>query len=165
MDMSHKGTNYGNHRPPLLEKDPSLQDRIVSLVREGHYIETVCAAQGINKVTFYNWVNAGLEGREPFLSFLHALQKAEADAEIQLGRRVLEQSDLNQIGWTGKMTFMERRWRERWGRSEIVKIEASPERQALASALKNVAQAIQGRTPKALPQVVEAEVVREVEDV
>ena len=158
MAMSHKGTNYGNHRPPLLEKDPTLQDRIVSLVKAGNYIETACASQGITKQAFYLWLDAGAEGKEPYKSFLDALQKAAAESEVELLARVRDQADTNKPGWMGNMTVMERRWRERWGRSERRVVEVSED---VKQAIADYRAMVEAYNRPAI----EAEVVREVEDV
>ena len=139
---------------------PQVEEILVSTVKKGNYLQTAFNLAGISKETFYTWLKRGENGEEPFLTLLTRLKEAEAKAEVKLVENWQKEINTGSAGfntWQAIATFMERRWRDRWGRSEIVRVDASPERAALASALKDVAQAITER--KALPGVVDVEVV------
>jgi transposase len=96
---------------------PELQKRIVKLVRDGNYIETAAIAAGITKQTFYNWMERGKAGEEPFAEFFDALKRAEAEAEAEIAATV--RAGLRDAPqWQSAMTFLERRWPTRWGRRD-----------------------------------------------
>ncbi len=104
-------------RPTVLT--PELQATIVAHLEAGNYRTTACAAVGIHRHTLSNWEKAGLEGREPYVSFLEAVTAAEARAEVELlaairgaqpGTPGVTGADL----WTTKAWILERRFGQRW---------------------------------------------------
>jgi transposase-like protein len=98
---------------------PEVAAKIVKTVREGNYISTACIAAGISRRTFYNWIDAAEEGKPEHLEFFNALKQAEAEAEIDAVR------DMKKGGkrFLPSATLLERRWRDRWGRSDRVATE------------------------------------------
>lgn len=40
---------------------PEVQEKIVSALTRGAYIETACTLAGVDKKTFYNWIRRGDE--------------------------------------------------------------------------------------------------------
>lgn len=96
---------------------PELQDAIVRDIRRtGAYVETVCQAHGICKKTFYNWKDRGETGEEPFATFLHAIKEAEALSEMDGIAQMKEGGKT----WMGAAAWLERRFRQRWHRSDRI---------------------------------------------
>lgn len=102
---------------------PELQEEILDLVREGNYAKTACLAVGITERTLQHWKARAEEhtnGHEPpenekvYVQFFRLLKDAEAKAESDLLKKVRTAKP----GWQAWMTIMERRWPNRWGRSE-----------------------------------------------
>ncbi len=114
-------------RPPILTEE--LIETIRMFVAAGNYIETAAACSGVHKDSIYEWLKrakiarkAIANGEEKSLSphdelcvqFSDAMRKAVADAEAR---------DLAIIGtaattqWQAAAWRLERRNRERWGRS------------------------------------------------
>jgi transposase len=105
---------------------PELQGCICEALRRGAYVETAAALAGIDKTTLYDWLKRG--GREeegPFVEFSHAVQKAQAEAEM----RDLDRVDAAaQAGtWQASAWRLERRSPERWSRRTSVKVETPAE--------------------------------------
>jgi predicted site-specific integrase-resolvase len=66
-------------RPKL---DPDITQRIVDLVRAGHYLEVAATAAGIHKTTLHRWLRIGREQkRGRYRRFLTAVERAQAEAE------------------------------------------------------------------------------------
>lgn len=68
-----------------------LRDRIADAIRAGNYVETAAALAGVSKKTLYNWMRRGARARyradgtpykvdRPYVEFLHAVEKAQAEA-------------------------------------------------------------------------------------
>lgn len=133
-------------RPGKLTAD--IQERIIDALLEGAYMETAAQAAGVGKTTLYRWLQKGQDAEalalehftdedEPelaelyehadpalwvYMDFRHALQSAEAFAELELLRRV------NRGGaqpWTAYMTVLERRWPARWRRRDSMTHEGA----------------------------------------
>jgi transposase len=109
-------------RPTL--HSPELEAEIVKAIQEGHYVEQAAKMSGISKRTFYNWKERGEAGEEPYASFLHAVEKAEAVAEGMLLDEIRTAQPATHAGnggggsgadlWQAKAWIMERRWPGRW---------------------------------------------------
>ena len=104
-----------------LKLNAELQERLLSYLRKGNYVETAAACAGIHKDTFYEWMKRGAKGEEPYASFAEAVHAALAEGEAQ---------DLERIGnaaseqWQAAAWRLERRHPERWSRNDRVKVEA-----------------------------------------
>lgn len=98
---------------------PEAQKKIVEYVREGSYISTACVAAGVARSTFYNWEARAIKGQEPFKSFFDDLGQVEAQAEIDNMKKMLKGGKY----FLPRATFLERRFRDRWGRSDRIAVE------------------------------------------
>jgi len=117
-------------RPHLL--DTSLFNNLVELVREGNWYSVTCSICGISYSAFNNWMKIGkklqkeYEGRVDeipidkikFLNFYEAIRKAEALVESDAVRKVLADKD-----WKAQITYLERKYPERWARTDRHKVE------------------------------------------
>jgi hypothetical protein len=124
-------------RPPLLT--PEVQTAIVNAIREGNYRTVAAAAAGVHRNTLTNWEKWGTEGKEPYVDFMCALQKAEADAEISLLAEI-KSAQAGLTGergadlWQSKAWILERRFASRW--CARVKQQVAENVDALTSKLK-----------------------------
>lgn len=109
-----------------LNKD--VQDKIVSAIRLGNYIETAAAYAGINKDTLYDWLKRGQREKEKkakdpnyqipkyerkFVAFSDAVEKALAEAEM---RDVMIIYEAAKEQWQAAAWRLERKFPDRWGR-------------------------------------------------
>lgn len=114
-----------------IKLDDEIQNRIVTAIRAGNYIETAAAYAGINKSTLYSWLKRGERERQrvaknprarvtqkerPFVEFSNAVERALAEAEIRdvavIGKAAEEQ-------WQAAAWRLERKFPERWGRKKL----------------------------------------------
>ena len=99
---------------------PELREEIVSCIKAGSWTETVCVMAGINKSTFYDWMRRGKEATRhtKYKKFYKAVKQAEAFAEA---RHVANLSKAAEKHWGAAAWILERRFSERWGRTETKK--------------------------------------------
>ncbi len=105
-------------------------------LNQGLPFETSCRLAGISKQTGYNWLTWGEEGRVPFVDFLDAIKRAEAEGEARLVGTV---SAAMGTHWQAAAWMLERRFPDRWGRRAAISPNAeqavlSPEDQAALKA-------------------------------
>lgn len=98
---------------------PAITKKICALVEEGSYFYSAAQANGISYTTFRNWMQLGEQGKEPYVSFLDAVRAAEATAEVRL---VKLWSKAAADSWQAARDLLERRHRERWGKSEAIEL-------------------------------------------
>ena len=97
---------------------PDVQERLLSALRAGNYIEPSCTYAGITHQTFLNWKERGEhEQRGPYFEFLVAANKAMADAEI---RAVAQWQQAMPENWQAVRDFLDRRHPDRWRKREEV---------------------------------------------
>lgn len=98
---------------------------IVTLVRNGNYLETAAAAAGVAEPTVRRWMHEGATtGEEPYHSFWEDVIKAEAAKEDELLGRV-EQAGRSPEFWQANAWILARRHPKRW--QEKVQIEVQAE--------------------------------------
>lgn len=117
---------------------PEMQANIVKLIKAGNYVETACNAVGISDVTYYNWLNRGDDGEEPYLSFFKAIKKAEAMGEtISIG--IITKASLE--NWQAAAWRLERRNFQKWGRKAQVDVSVKDLDKQIELAMKQLAAA------------------------
>lgn len=105
------GRKLGRHT----KLTPEIQEKIVSTISQsGSYATVAARAAGISERAFYNWLTRGAKGEQPYLAFLEAVSKAEAEAEVATGAKVFTGAK----DWVSAATWLERTKRERWSRSD-----------------------------------------------
>ena len=97
---------------------PQLREEIVELLKSGNYIETVCGLVGINKTTFYLWINkADASTRSTkYSKFRDDVYKAMAFSEARLVTLIAKSAEKD---WRAAVWMLERRQPERWGKPEV----------------------------------------------
>lgn len=117
-------------RPRLLDK--KMHDRLVRLVATGNYYCVACAACDISYQAFNLWMQEGKQlakeylnnedkipkSKRKFFEFFYAIKKAEAYVETNVVAKILIDED-----WKAQMTYLERKYPDRWGRVERQKHE------------------------------------------
>jgi hypothetical protein len=108
-------------RPVVNFVDPVIKAQLIEYIRAGNYIQTACNALGISDDFYYRIQEYADQGRTQFIELLRDLKKAEADAEIMLTGRML----LGGANFLPSATMLERRFRDRYGRSDRHQIDAT----------------------------------------
>jgi len=117
-------------RPCLLDNE-KIRDGLIEFVRAGNWYTIACAACDISYSTFNSWMQEGQKlldeyaekedkvpkGKLKYLKFMKAIKKAEAEVESCIVSEILSDKD-----WKAKMTYLERKYPDRWGRTDKHKI-------------------------------------------
>lgn len=104
--------------------NPQIHDKIVAFVRAGSYVETAASASGISKNTFYDWLRRGAaQDKGIYRDFSDAVEKALAESEIVDVDRIGKAAKDGQ--WQAAAWRLERRFPDRWGRSDRYRLEHS----------------------------------------
>jgi len=108
---------------------PKLQDKVVAAVRAGSSPEGAAQYAGIDRSTFYRWMERGRRTRTgPYKKFRDAIDKAKADLETMLAAKIIKGINEGQLDLA--IPFLERRYPELWGRRDAVKVEGDVRHQA-----------------------------------
>jgi hypothetical protein len=144
---SRSESSRGQAGRPLLLTD-EVQERIVSALRAGAYIETAAAYSGIARPTLYLWIKKGrADPRGRYGVFVDAVDRAIADSEVR-DLALITRAATNQ--WQAAAWKLERRSPDRWGRRDAKQITLTVEKE-LDSALDK----LQGRlAPEEFERVV-----------
>lgn len=124
-------------RTPLL--NPTTQERIVSAVRSGAYLDDAAALAGVGRSTLFLWLSEGKKAQQKeenaekltdrdrlCLDFLDAVESARAEA--QLRNVAIIQKAANEGTWQAAAWFLERTNPKKWGRYETVEIGVAEDR-------------------------------------
>ena len=121
-------------RKPLLIRKPEIVSRLVMAIQAGNYVNVALQYAGISHGSFYAWLERGERERQrieleaekgkdvepakdeaPYLEFMEAIKKAESEAEVAAVAAIRKSFGKN---WLAAMTYLERKYPDRWGRSE-----------------------------------------------
>jgi len=99
---------------------PARHKAIVDALAMGCWFKTACRAAGVDPATGWRWRKTGEDtGRQPYRDFCDAVKKAEAQAEVVAVAMVRSAFPKN---WAAAMTFLERRFPDRWRRRATTEI-------------------------------------------
>ena len=141
-------------RPTKLDAETAR--RLIELVRAGSYAVTAAAACGINRATYFRWLNRGeKQTRGPYRDLHDAIKRAEAECEL----RCLMHINKAALGdWRANAWLLERRWPARYGPQVRVTMEKTLNEmlETLKSKLDaptflTVVQVLSGREQELLP--------------
>lgn len=95
---------------------PEITRQICDLLKGGNFVETVCDYVGINKTTFYEWIDRGerawkIDEEAGYVEFSNAVKKAVSEVEITTVY-TLRQGDQH---WQRYAWWLERRHPDKWG--------------------------------------------------
>jgi hypothetical protein len=117
------------------ELTPELADRIAQLIRAGNWPETAAVAAGGSQRSYYRWMARGQKAEEqdqrgrrvrvaeePFWQFWQQVKRAERESEaIAVGYLMKSMPHTP----TAVTTFLERRFPQRWTRTERTELTGS----------------------------------------
>lgn len=110
---------------------PANYNAFLDLLRIGLFIEQACHRARLARATIYNWLDRGAKGEEPYATFLAEYNEASATAELT----ALSEIRTGKNNWQSRAWFLERRFRDRWGRNDKLEIKPiAPERVTAAEA-------------------------------
>jgi hypothetical protein len=104
-----------SYMPRPTKCTPELTERICEYLASGCYVCTACDLCGIDQSTYHRWRERGENGEEPYCEFVKAIKDAEARAEahaVALVQKAMVDD------WKAAMTWMERKFPDRWSRGE-----------------------------------------------
>jgi transposase len=105
---------------------PEVQERIISAIRAGNYASVAAAYAGVGERTFYTWMEKGeSQPSGKYAQFRHAVKSAESEAEV---RAVATIQKLMPDTWQAAMTYLERKFPNRWGRRSRMDVTSGGER-------------------------------------
>lgn len=106
--------------PRPTDLTPTLQRKIVCMVRDGVSPEVAARAAGVTGRTYYLWMARGREEEDGlYFQFLQDVEKAVAECEARAIHVITKAFPTN---WQAAMTLMERRFPDRWGRRERIDV-------------------------------------------
>ena len=108
-------------------------DVIVNHIRTGNYISTACRAVGIHDNTYTNWINKAeslldkpasllTEEEKLYCAFYEQVKTAESEAESKAVQCVRDAMPKN---WLAAMTWLERKFPDKWARREALDINVT----------------------------------------
>lgn len=105
-------------RPSELS-DPKVIRDFLKAVRAGNYLETACRVSGLGISTVHHWfkdAETEPDQNHPKVRFRQAYEKALASSEAEAVERVRRAGKAGPQYWTADMTYLERRYPDRWGK-------------------------------------------------
>lgn len=103
-------------RPTKLTQE--IADEIIKLIEAGNYVETAAGCCGIQKSTLYRWLRRGARAKSGLHRlFCDAVKKADGRAEAAGVVRIRQ---AGKQAWQADAWFLERRFRDRWGKNVII---------------------------------------------
>jgi hypothetical protein len=115
-----KPHSHGLDKPTVLT--PQIQQLIVNMLAGGNYLNTACKLAGVDLKVWYYWKKLhddGVEHAQAYANFFQSCARAMAMAE----HAALGHIQSGSPGWQGPAWFLERRFRNKWGRVDKVKTE------------------------------------------
>jgi len=118
---------------------PELQSDLVKIIQIGNYYVTACRYVGVPESTFYRWLERGekeiariieieeKKGKEVrpnkreliYVEFWEAIKRADSSSEVTA---MLKVKSAFGDSWQAAMTFLERRFADRWRRKDRTEI-------------------------------------------
>lgn len=102
-----------------------VKDKIIEAIRKGNYYEPACKAAGIDYSTFRDWLKKGEDEKKgPFFQFSKEVQRAEAEAELEIVQIWKDQMPQN---WQAAKEFLARRHPKSWASQSKVDVTSNEE--------------------------------------
>jgi transposase len=132
-----KDKKTGGRRTKLT---PEVHEKIVSAIRAGNYARVAAEYAGVGERTFYRWLQRGQEAqRGIYRQFWQAVKKAEREAEVRAVAIIQKHMEDN---WQAAMTYLERKYPDRWGRRDRLRVDLNP-KEALEDLLSLTAEELE----------------------
>jgi hypothetical protein len=107
-------------RPPVIAVNPEIRQQLIDIIRRGNYVQTAMTALGLSDDFYYHCVEMASRGQKEYCQLVKELKKAESEAEIDVMAKMM----LGKEHFLPAATFLERRFRDRWGRSDKHQVTA-----------------------------------------
>lgn len=118
--MSAGGAKPKRQRGRRLKLTAKVQDKIVTVIKAGNYCCVAAAYAGVAASTFWSWMQKGEEQpKSVYGKFRAAVLEAESFAEVRANTIIQKAMEDN---WVAAMTFLERKFPDRWGRRQRVEM-------------------------------------------
>jgi hypothetical protein len=108
---------YNARELTLFEAEPDRIGRLFDLLVAGNYRETAARIVGITDRAIRMWMQKADEGVPRYQAFADVVRAAEAIAESSAVRNVRAAGKQPQF-WAVEMTYLERKYPDRWGRRQ-----------------------------------------------
>jgi len=112
---------------------PEIQEKIIGYIKAGNYIVIACKAVGINKLTYYRWVQRGAKalqlekegGKVPesekiYCNFCNSVRQAHAIGELEIFSEIRSQVKKD---WHAGMEILARKYPQRWARRDKLEVK------------------------------------------
>jgi hypothetical protein len=105
---------------------PEIQEKIVSAIRAGNFASVAATYAGVGERAFFRWMEKGEAASSgKYRQFWQAVRSAESEAEVRavatIQRHVPDR-------WQAAMTYLERKFPNRWGRRSRMDVTSGGER-------------------------------------
>lgn len=101
-----------------------LMKEAEKLLRAGNYVSVICNYLGIAESTWYRWMEEGEKARSGLKrEFWESIKRAESTPEIR-SVQVIQQA-AQDGDWKAAMTYLERKFPDRWGKRDKVSADVS----------------------------------------
>jgi hypothetical protein len=106
---------YNGRELTLFEADPGRIGRLVDALLEGNYRDTAATLAGLTSRSVRSWMEAAERGEGRYEVVANVIRVAEALAEAASVRNV-RAAGKDPRFWAADMTYLERKYPDRWGR-------------------------------------------------
>ena len=116
-----------------MKLSPKLQEELTDYIKTGSYIITACRAVGINKLTYYRWVQRGAkasylkengkeipESEKIYYNFCNSVRKAQAIGELEILGEIRKQVKKD---WHAGIEILARKYPQRWARRDKLEVK------------------------------------------
>ena len=132
------------------------QEIICKAISQGMYIERACALADIDKGTYYDWLAKAAKGEEPYIHFLHAAQKAEAEHQSRNLALIAEAAQVPHY-WSAAAWQLERRYQREYALQPVDPVARAPIIQVkiIVQDTRKASRVIEGKAIRELPAPIE----------
>jgi hypothetical protein len=108
-------SEYNGRELTLFESEPHRVAKLVDTLLEGNYRDTAATIAGITARALRMWMQKAEEGDRRYEAFAQLVRLAEAVSESASVRNV-RAAGKDPRFWAAEMTYLERKYPDRWGR-------------------------------------------------
>jgi hypothetical protein len=112
-----------------------MHEALVAASKKGLGRRQTALLVGLNPAVLWRWGKYASEGREPFAGLFAEMEEAEAALEAEMVGLVHDAARASPAHWTAAMTFLERRYPDRYSKREAITVEGNPDRPVITRAI------------------------------
>lgn len=95
---------------------PDIIEQAVELWKKGYMQKEIYGALGIDERTWFRWLEAGRDGKQPYAALVKAFEQARIERRIELVSKIQAAADKN---WVCAAWILEREYPELYSRPEL----------------------------------------------